>query len=456
MISKQNKYSLTSGDITRAIVAFVLPMMLGSLIQQLYTVTDSVIVGQFTGKAGLASINAIYTLFKFPLNFMSGLSAGATILISGAFGAGDAKDLNRSIQASLAVAAVLGLVFSAGGVMLTPWLMRVMKVPDEILYQSSLYSRIFFGGMWAMVIYNMGAGILRATGDTRRPLYVLILCSAVNIAGDLLLVGVLHMGVGGAAAATVAAQAISAATMLKLLDRMMEGGIVSALKEKLSASKLGVMIRKGLPLGIQSMLFPIANSIIHASVNAMGTDVIAAWSIVGKADMLIWLIADSMSPALTTYTAQNIGAKQWNRVRKGAVIGTLMSAAAVAFVSLVIYLGIDTIGRWFISASDAGDIMPLVVHIARMMCPFYFFYSFAEGFSGASCGMGDTVRPMITTLTSICLLRVLSIWFILSHFGTIDCITWIYIASWIAAGASFSVMFSVRVRRLLRQNTAAQ
>ncbi|MBO7700650.1 MAG: MATE family efflux transporter [Eubacteriaceae bacterium] len=456
MISKQNKYSLTSGDITRAIVAFVLPMMLGSLIQQLYTVTDSVIVGQFTGKAGLASINAIYTLFKFPLNFMSGLSAGATILISGAFGAGDAKDLNRSIQASLAVAAVLGLVFSAGGVMLTPWLMRVMKVPDEILYQSSLYSRIFFGGMWAMVIYNMGAGILRATGDTRRPLYVLILCSAVNIAGDLLLVGVLHMGVGGAAAATVAAQAISAATMLKLLDRMMEGGIVSALKEKLSASKLGVMIRKGLPLGIQSMLFPIANSIIHASVNAMGTDVIAAWSIVGKADMLIWLIADSMSPALTTYTAQNIGAKQWNRVRKGAVIGTLMSAAAVAFVSLVIYLGIDTIGRWFISASDAGDIMPLVVHIARMMCPFYFFYSFAEGFSGASCGMGDTVRPMITTLTSICLLRVLSIWFILPHFGTIDCITWIYIASWIAAGASFSVMFSVRVRRLLRQNTAAQ
>ncbi|MBQ1466608.1 MAG: MATE family efflux transporter [Eubacteriaceae bacterium] len=455
MTSKQNKYSLTSGDITKAIVAFVLPMMLGSLIQQLYTVTDSVIVGQFTGKAGLASINAIYTLFKFPLNFMNGLSAGATILISGAFGAGDRRDLNRSVQAALAVAALLGLVFSAGGVILTPWLMRVMKVPEEILSRSSLYSRIFFGGMWAMVIYNMGAGILRATGDTRRPLYVLILCSALNIAGDLLLVGVLHMGVGGAAAATVAAQAISAATMLVLLDRMMEGGIASVLKEKLSASKLGVMIRKGLPLGIQSMLFPIANSIIHASVNAMGTDVIAAWSIVGKADMLIWLIADSMSPALTTYTAQNIGAGQWSRVKKGAVTGTLMSAAAVAFVSLVIYAGIDTIGRWFISASDADDIMPLVVHISRMMCPFYFFYSFAEGFSGASCGMGDTVRPMITTLTSICLLRVLSIWFILPLFGTIECITWIYIASWIAAGASFSVMFSVRIRRLLRQHALA-
>ena len=120
MTSKQNKYSLTSGDITKAIVAFVLPMMLGSLIQQLYTVTDSVIVGQFTGKAGLASINAVYTLFKFPLNFMNGLSAGATILISGAFGAGDRRDLNRSVQAALAFAAVLGLVFSAGGVILTP------------------------------------------------------------------------------------------------------------------------------------------------------------------------------------------------------------------------------------------------------------------------------------------------------------------------------------------------
>ena len=455
MTSKQNKYSLTSGDITKAIVAFVLPMMLGSLIQQLYTVTDSVIVGQFTGKAGLASINAIYTLFKFPLNFMSGLSAGATILISAAYGAQNAEELRRCVRAALSVVAALGLVFSAGGVILTPWLMSVMKVPEEILSQSSLYSRIFFSGMWAMVIYNMGAGVLRATGDTRRPLYVLILCSAVNIAGDLLLVGVLHMGVAGAAAATVAAQAISAAAMIVLLDRITQGGLASAFREKMSVSKLGMMLKKGLPLGIQSMLFPIANSIIHASVNAMGTDVIAAWSIVGKADMLIWLIADSMSPALTTYTAQNIGAGKWNRVKKGAVTGTLMSAAAVAFVSLVIYAGIDTIGRWFISASDADDIMPLVVHISRMMCPFYFFYSFAEGFSGASCGMGDTVRPMITTLTSICLLRVLSIWFILPRFGTIECITWIYIASWIAAGASFSVMFSVRIRRLLRQHAPA-
>ena len=443
--------SLTSGNITGAILAFILPMMLGSLIQQLYTMTDSVIVGQFTGKNGLAAINSVETLFKFPLNFMNGLAAGATILISRAFGANDREDLRHSVHAALALAVILGVVFTAAGVLATPWLMRVMSIPEEIWDMTQTYTRIYFGGLWAMVLYNMTAGILRAFGDSRSPLYVLILCSAVNIVGDLLLVGVFHLGVAGAAAATVAAQIISAAAVLFLLNRSMHGELIAKGGLCLPKNRFFDMMRKGLPLGIQSILFPIANSIIQASVNTMGTDAIAAWGICAKLDLLIWLVADSMSPALTTYAAQNIGAGKLDRVKKGAITGTLMSAGTVIVISAVLFFGSGLFGGWFISSSDATDIIPLVVRYMSLMCPFYFFYAFAEGFSGACCGMGNTLVPMITTLTTICLLRVLSIWFILPHFQTMECIVWIYIASWIVAGTAFTVMFAVRAKKLTRQ-----
>ena len=443
--------SLTSGNITGAILAFILPMMLGSLIQQLYTMTDSVIVGQFTGKNGLAAINSVETLFKFPLNFMNGLAAGATILISRAFGANDREDLRHSVHAALALAVILGVVFTAAGVLATPLLMRVMSIPEEIWGMTQTYTRIYFGGLWAMVLYNMTAGILRAFGDSRSPLYVLILCSAVNIVGDLLLVGVFHLGVAGAAAATVAAQIISAAAVLFLLNRSMNGELIAKGGLCLPKNRFFDMMRKGLPLGIQSILFPIANSIIQASVNTMGTDAIAAWGICAKLDLLIWLVADSMSPALTTYAAQNIGAGKLDRVKKGAITGTLMSAGTVLVISAILFFGSGLFGSWFISSSDATDIIPLVVRYMSLMCPFYFFYAFAEGFSGACCGMGNTLVPMITTLTTICLLRVLSIWFILPHFQTMECIVWIYIASWIVAGTAFTVMFVVRAKKLTRQ-----
>ena len=450
MIALAEKRSLTSGNITKAILFFIIPMMLGSLIQQLYTMTDSVIVGQFTGKVGLAAINSVATLFKFPLNFMNGLAAGATILISRAFGADDKEDLHQSIHAALAVSVLLGVVFTVGGVIATPWLMRAMSIPEDIWEPTRVYCSVYFSGLWAMVLYNMLAGILRALGDSRRPLCVLILCCIVNILGDLLLVGVFHMGVGGAAAATVAAQIVSVVAVFILLNRSLGGSLFKKENRHLRKQSFADMLRKGLPLAIQSILFPIANSLLPASVVTMGTDAIAAWGICGKLDLLIWLVADSMSPALTTYIAQNIGAGKFDRVRKGAVTGTLMSAVTVAFISLILYFGSGFFGGWFISSKDAGEILPLVVRYMSLMCPFYFFYSFAEGFSGACCGMGNTLVPMITTLTTICLLRVLSIWFILPHYGSMECIVWIYIASWIAAGVAFTGLFAIRSRKLAK------
>ena len=299
----------------------------------------------------------------------------------------------------------------------------------------------------------MAAGILRAFGDSKRPLYVLLVSSCINILGDLLLVGVLHLGVGGAAAATVAAQIVSVIlTFLFLAREEHLRGKVHVWHLHFGREHMVMMIRTGFPLALQSMLFPVANSIVQASVNTMGTDSIAAWSICDKLSMLIWLLADSMGPAMTTYVAQNLGAEQTERVKKGAVIGTGISVCAVGAVSLFLFFCSGWVGPWFIDKKDAELLIPLVVKYMQMMAPFYLFYAIAEALSGASCGLGETVAPMITTLLSICLLRVCSIWVILPKFETMECIIWIYIASWIVAGLAFIGLFWYKSRRKLQEN----
>lgn len=448
-MAAKKQLDLTHGSIPRALTAFILPMILGSLIQQLYTTADAVIVGQFAGKAGLAAIDSVHTLFKFPINFMNGLAAGATILISGYYGAKDEEGLRCCVLTANTVALVLGVVCAIAGVILTPWLLGIMAVPEDIYPQTLAYCRIYFGGIWAMVLYNMTAGILRAFGDSRRPLYVLILSSILNVVGDFLLVGAFHMGVQGAALATVFAQAISVVCTSRMLEKMKQiQSPKPVVHLHFCAEHMSSMIKTGFPLALQSILFPIANSIVQASVNGMGTDSIAAWGICDKMNLLIWLIADAMSPALTTYTAQNIGAKQPGRVKKGVLLGTAMSAGAVALVSLVLFFGAGFIGSWFVPAGDRSAVIPLVIRYTQMMAPFFVFYALAEAFTGACCGMGDTLKPMLTTLATVCLLRVAGIFFVLPVYQTMECIVGIYIASWIAAGLAFTVMYAWKQRKL--------
>lgn len=442
------KNDLTQGNIGKAILLFTLPLIAGSLIQQLYTTADAIIVGQFTGKIGLAAIDSVSTLFKFPLNFMNGLAAGATIMISRYFGAKEKKELHCAVKTALLTAVVLGIICSIGGVLLSPWLLNVMSVPEEVYGQSLIYCRVYFAGLWAMVLYNMMAGILRAFGDSKRPLYILILSSVVNVVGDILLVGLFHTGVEGAAAATVFAQMVSVAAMYVILTKidMLEGS-GRLFTRRICRRHMGIMVKRGFPLALQSMLFPIANSIVQASVNQMGTDSIAAWGICDKLDLLIWLIADAVGPALTTYTAQNIGAGKFDRVKKGAFIGTGLSVISVGIVSFLLYFGSGLVGPWFIAEKDVPTLIPLVIRYMRMMAPFFIFYAIAEAFSGACCGLGETLTPMVTTLLTICLFRVVCIFAILPKFETMECIIWIYIASWIVAGVAFTILYCIRSRK---------
>ncbi len=443
----EKKNSLVFGSISRGLLAFVLPLMLSSLVQQLYVTVDAVIVGRFAGKDALAAIDSVHTLFRFPVNFMNGLAAGATILISRHFGAENKDGLRSCMLSAGLLALTLGLLCSLGGVLFSGALVDAMQVPETIRSEALEYSRIYFGGLWTQILYNMAAGVLRAFGDSRRPLYILLVSSAANILGDLLLVGVLHTAASGAAAATVFAQGISAALALWMAAGKLPGRQGARQKRRM-AQHLWEMTRIGIPLALQSVLFPIANSIVQAAVNTMGTNTIAAWGICEKLDMLIWLIADAMGPALTTYTAQNIGAGRMDRVRRGNRIGAIMSMGIVAVVSLALYCLTDALGRWFVPARDAAAVVPLAAAYMRRMAPFFAFYAAAEAFSGAYCGTGDTVKPMVITLVTICLLRVAGILVVLPHYRTMTCIVWVYVSSWIAAGVSFTLLWSWRERRL--------
>lgn len=446
---RKKTLDLTEGNIFFSLVLFVLPILLGSLIQQLYVTADAVIVGQFNGKNGLAAIDSVHTLFKFPLNFMNGLAAGATILISRFYGAKDRESLHCSIRTAYTVAVILGVICSVAGVLMIPFFLDIMAVPKDIYGQTAAYTRVYFSGIWAMILYNMTSGILRALGDSKRPLYVLVLCSGLNIAGDLLLVGVFRLGVRGAAAATVFSQIVSAAyTMWLLAGIEREEGQKKIWHVHFCKEHMLSMVKTGFPLALQAVLFPVANSIVQASVNSMGTNQIAAWGICDKLDMLIWLLADAMSPALTTYTAQNVGAGKIGRVKRGVLAGAAMSTACVAVISVILFFGTGAMGHWFVSAADAKDVVPLSVAYMKIMAPFFVFYALAEAFSGACCSMGDTVKPMLITLICTCLLRVVGILVILPGYKSMECIVWIYVASWIVTGVVFSVLFCLRERNL--------
>lgn len=433
------KHTLTQGNTAKGLLIFVVPIIMGSLIQQLYVTVDAIVVGQFTGTFGLAAIDSVHTLFKFPLNFMTGLSAGATILISGHFGSKDERQMHCCVRTACTLAVLLGILCSLGGILLSPWMLHMVSVPEEVYERAAAYTCIYFGGIWSMILYNMASGILRAHGDSKRPLYVLICCAVINILGDLILVGVLELGVSGAAIATVFSQIVSVVVTFRMLSKVLhvEKGERPLWWPHFCKEHMLQMLHLGFPLALQSMLFPVANTIVQAGVNTMGTQQIAAWGICDKLDMLIWLVSDSMGPALTTFTAQNLGAENRERIRKGVLVGACMSAGAVALVSAVLFAGAGFMTPWFVSAQDAVALAPLVVTYTRMMAPFFLFYAIAEALSGACCGTGDTIKPMITTLVSICLLRVIGVLFLLPRYETMECIVVIYIASWIAAGLAF-------------------
>jgi len=445
---KKRNIDLTEGTIWKLILVYCLPILAGNLFQQLYTTVDAVILGQFAGKTGLAAIDSVYSLLKLPVNFFIGLSTGVTILISQYFGAKDEESLSRAVHTGVGFAVAGGILLSAAGMAFAPQCLTAMQVPDEIRELALAYVRIYFGGLFLNLLFSIGSGILRAVGDSRTPFYVLIIAGVVNIILDLVFVAQLKLNAAGAALATVFSQGLSAVLIIRTLAKADAGCRFEFVRLSFDRTVLKNIFRVGLPIGFQSALFPIANMMVQSAINRTGTDNIAAWALCGKLDLIIWLAADSLTAAISTFVAQNYGSKDYGRCRSGVRIGTGMTVGVVILFSAVLYVWSEPLGRLFINAKD-GNIAEIAGRIMRVIAPAYFLYVFGEAFSGAIRGTGKSFMPMLIALLTTCAPRILWIVLAVPRSEDILRILGCYPASWAITAAVFIIYYQFYRRKVL-------
>ena len=318
---KQSVNGMTTGVIWQQILFFFLPILVGSLLQQLYNTADAMVVGRFVGTAALSAVGGTTnTIINLIIGFFVGLSSGATVIISQYFGGGDLGEVRRSVHTALALCLVGGVALMAVGLAATPWLLRALSTPEDVMSFAVPYLRIFFLGTIPNLMFNIGSGILRAVGDSKSPLYVLIFCTFCNILLDLVLVAALGLATAGAALATILSQLFSGILVMRLVHR--KGGAFQIVPREIHLHRdlLGRIFYIGLPAGLQSVMYALSNLIIQAGVNSFGTGTIASWTVFGKIDAIFWIIIDSFSVAVTTFIGQNYGANKMARVKKGVKV----------------------------------------------------------------------------------------------------------------------------------------
>ena len=434
-ISLKNN-NLTEGKIWKVMLKFVLPIFLGTLFQSLYTTIDAIIIGRFAGKDAFAAIESVLNFQRLPITFFVGLSSGATIIISQYFGAERKEDISKASHTAILFAIVGGLLLSVLSCILSPFFIRLIKVPEEIFYQAQIYTIICFSGIVASMIYNIGSGILRALGDSKTPFYILIVSNILNIILDLILVVVFNLGVIGVGMATLIAQIASAILIFIILLRTKLDCKIYINKIRFYKKYLKEIFRLGLPIGVQSVLYPISNTIIQSSINTFGVNSIAAWAISGKLDFLIWTVSDAFSVAISTFVAQNYGAKKHQRARDGIKIALSMSMVAIFVISFILYFYNKPLAYFLIKDKNIVDLTSEVIHL---IAPLYFMYVIGDVLSGAIKGTGNTLHPMVINIFGICICRILWIFLIVPLNPTFFMVLYGFIVSWIITALMYIV-----------------
>lgn len=419
---------ITEGVIWKQLLTFFFPIMIGTFFQQLYNTADAVIVGQYLGKTALAATGGTSSvLINLLVMFFINLSSGASVVISQYYGARREKELKDALHTAIALALTGGLILSVIGVACTPAVLRFLHSPEDVLPLAVIYLRVYFSGMIAVLVYNIGSAILRAVGDSRRPLYFLIVACFINILLDLLFVAVFHFGIAGASAATVIAQGISALLVLRTLLTTREVYKLTLKDIRFHPRLLKRILFIGFPAGVQSSMFNISNIIIQSTLNGFGTDIVAAWTAFNKLDAIFWMGSNAFGVSIMTFSGQNYGAGKFDRIRKSCRICLGMFASYSAVLSVLFAL----IGGYglLLFTSD-----PSVLHYGRMimmtMTPFYITYIFVETYSGAIRGTGNTLIPMLMTCFGICVIRILWIFIYVPEHHTVRTVVSSYPITW--------------------------
>lgn len=395
---------MTEGSIVRHLIDFSIPLLIGNIFQQLYNMVDTWVVGNFVSNEAFSAVGSVGPIINMLIGLFLGLSSGASVVIAQYYGADRRDKVQDAVHTSMLMTLLMGVVFTAAGILLAPTMLRLMKTPANVFPASQEYLVIYFAGVLGLMVYNIGSGILRAVGDSRRPLYFLIFSAVMNIVLDLLFVCSFHMGVAGVAYATIISQILSAVLVIIVLMRSQEDYRLIPRELRINGPILSRILRIGLPAAIQTSVISFSNVFVQAYINEFQSSCMAGWTSYNRLDAFAWLPMLCLGMANTTFVGQNLGAGKLDRVKKGVNIGILIAMAGTLIIVVPLMCFSDTMLKLF--NSD-----PEVLRYGRMfvlyMSPFYIPYCATQIYSGALRGAGDSLSPMIVTIASFVVFRQL-------------------------------------------------
>ena len=447
MAKKRYNMDMTTGSLFPKILSFAFPLMITGLLQIVYNAADVMVVGRFAGSVSLAAVGATSTLVNLMLNLFLGLSMGSGVVVAKHIGAADNAAVHRSVHTAMLLSLVSGILIGLFGFIISPFALKAMGTPAEVLKLSSLYLKIFFLGTPANMIFNYGASILRATGDSKRPLYILTSTGILNVVLNIFFVVKCHMDVAGVALATIIAQYVSAVCVLYILLNINSVIHLSPKKLAIYKDELKDILRIGIPAGLQGSLFSLSNVIIQSSINSFGAAAIAGNTASGNVDSIIFTCCNSVSQTATTFTSQNFGAGQYRRIRK-IYFNCIGTSAAIAVIF--------GIALWFFGPqiltvfSTDAEVIELGMIRLRLFAVTYIINSALDVTTGQMRGLGKSVIPMIVTMVGVCGLRILWVFTVFPQHRSLFMLYFSYPVSWFITGSVLVVMYAITFRKILK------
>lgn len=429
---------MTEGKISKKIALFALPIFLGNLFQQLYNIADSLVVGNVLGKDALAAVASSGSLIFLMVGFLNGIFVGAGVIISRYLGAKNHKDLTVAVHTTVAFGLITGILVTAIGMGLSPILLKMMGTPQDVLPNSILYFRLYFAGGIAMSMYNTCVGIFQAVGDSRHPLYYLIISAITNVILDILFVAVLDFGIAGAAIATTISQFISAVLSFTKLMRVDGVHKIYIRKIRINRKMLGSILRLGIPTGVQNSVIGFANVIVQSNINKFGSVAMAGCGSYSKLEGFAFLPITSFSVALTTFISQNLGAGEYGRVKKGARFGILTGVTLAEAVGVLLWIFAPILIGIF---NNQADVVEYGVKQMRTEALFYCLLSLSHCLAGILRGAGRSSVPMFTMLICWCAIRITYITIMVRLIPDIRVVFWAYPLTWFLSSVIFFVYY---------------
>ena len=434
-----SQHRMTEGPIAGAIVRFAVPLFLGNLFQQMYNSVDSLIVGNYLGNSALAAVSATGTLIQLMIGFFQGVFLGAGVLVARFFGARMMDHMRRAIHTTVTVALLVGLMLSVVGMLLTPVILKWMGIPDDIFDLTVSYIRVYFGGSIGLILYNACSGIMQAVGDSKHPLYFLIASSLTNIFLDLLFIRIFRWGVFSAALATIIAQFLSAGLGITRLMRADEEYRVRISGLGLDFDMIRQILNFGLPSGLQNSIINFANVIVQSNINSFGTMAVAGCGAYSRIDGFAFLPVSSFNAAMTTFVGQNLGAKEYDRAKRGSRFGLICAVTIAESIGVLLIL----FGPYLISAFTAEpEAVQFGLDKLHICAPFYFLLAASHGFAAILRGAGKAKVPMVVMLCCWCVFRVTFISILTPLTHSINVVNWVYPITWCMSAVILSIYYT--------------